>query len=93
MRYIRIDNKWQEEAEKALTEGDAQTALRLIGEVISPPELGLRLVGTCDVTACRDCRFYVKDPDPNDPGWPMMCEETGRDMVEPYGGCVWGEPR
>lgn len=44
-----------------------------------------------DVVRCRDCKYYVKDPDPIDPGWPMMCERTGDDMVEPYGFCWRGE--
>lgn len=39
---------------------------------------------------CRDCIYYKQDPDPIDPGWPMMCERTGDDMVEPYGFCAWG---
>lgn len=40
---------------------------------------------------CRDCRYYVEDPQPIDPGWPMMCNESGRDMVPPYGFCAWAE--
>ena len=43
------------------------------------------------VIPCRDCRFYVIDPDPIDPGWPMMCEWTGLDMVRPSNFCAWGE--
>ena len=43
------------------------------------------------VVRCRDCIYYAQDPDPIDPGWPMMCERTGDDMVEPYGFCAWGE--
>ena len=46
-----------------------------------------------EVVRCRDCEYYVKDPDPIDPGWPMMCERTGDDMVEPYGFCAWASKR
>lgn len=46
-----------------------------------------------EIVRCRDCIYYVQDPDPIDPGWPMMCERTGDDMVEPYGFCSWGERR
>lgn len=46
-----------------------------------------------EIVRCRDCIYYTKDPDPIDPGWPMMCERTGDDMVEPYGFCAWGERR
>lgn len=44
-----------------------------------------------EIVRCRDCIYYAQDPDPIDPGWPMMCERTGDDMVEPYGFCAWGE--
>ena len=44
-----------------------------------------------EVVQCRDCIYYELDQDPIDPGWPMMCERTGQDMVEPYGYCAWGE--
>lgn len=43
-----------------------------------------------EIVRCRDCIYYKQDPDPIDPGWPMMCERTGDDMVEPYGFCAWG---
>lgn len=43
------------------------------------------------IVRCRDCKHYVPDHDPIDPGWPMMCDDSGRDMVEPYGFCAWGE--
>lgn len=43
------------------------------------------------IVRCRDCIYYKQDPDPIDPGWPMMCERTGDDMVEPYGFCAWAE--
>ena len=43
------------------------------------------------IVRCRDCEYYVRDADPIDPGWPMVCELTGKDMVEPYGCCAWGE--
>lgn len=42
-----------------------------------------------EIVRCRDCVYYKQDPDPIDPGWPMMCERTGDDMVEPYGFCAW----
>lgn len=45
------------------------------------------------IVRCRDCKHYVEDPDPIDPGWPMMCEDSGRDMVDPDGFCAWGERR
>ena len=44
-----------------------------------------------EIIRCRDCRFYVRDPDPVDPGWPMMCEWTEMDMINPNGFCAWGE--
>lgn len=43
------------------------------------------------IVRCRDCKHYVEDPNPIDPGWPMMCADSGRDMIEPYGFCAWGE--
>ena len=46
-----------------------------------------------EVVRCRDCRYYVADHEPIDPGWPMMCDESGRDMLEPDGFCAWGERR
>jgi len=42
------------------------------------------------IVMCEDCIYYVEDPEPIDPGWPMMCERTGADMVEPDGYCAWG---
>lgn len=42
------------------------------------------------IVRCRDCIYYKQDPDQIDPGWPMMCESTGQDMLEPYGFCAWG---
>lgn len=45
------------------------------------------------VIPCRDCRYYKKDPNPIDPGWSMVCEDSGRDMLEPDGFCAWGERR
>ena len=44
-----------------------------------------------EIVRCRDCIYYTEDPEPIDPGWPMMCERTGADMVEPYGFCAWPE--
>ena len=46
-----------------------------------------------EIVRCKDCKHCVADPEPIDPGWPMMCEETGRDMLEPEGFCAWGERR
>lgn len=43
-----------------------------------------------EIVRCRDCIYYKPDPDP---GWPMMCERTGDDMVERYGFCAWAERR
>lgn len=48
---------------------------------------------TKDFVWCRDCVFYKQDPDPTDPGWPMMCELTGMDMVRPDCYCAWGVRR
>lgn len=42
---------------------------------------------------CRDCEYYERDANPIDPGWPMICERTGDDMVPPDGFCAWGERR
>lgn len=44
-----------------------------------------------EIVRCRHCRFYAIDPEPIDPGWPMMCERTGDDMVDPDCYCAWGE--
>ena len=44
-----------------------------------------------EVVRCKDCFYYEKDPDPIDPGWPMMCALTGMSMIEPFGFCAWGE--
>ena len=46
-----------------------------------------------EIVRCRDCKHYVEDPTPIDPGWPMMCEDSGRDMLDPDGFCAWGERR
>ena len=46
-----------------------------------------------EIVRCRDCEYYVKDPYPIDPGWPMMCNQLGRDMLEPDGYCAWAERR
>jgi hypothetical protein len=46
-----------------------------------------------EIVRCRDCKHYVEDPTPIDPGWPMMCEDSGRDMLNPDGFCAWGERR
>lgn len=46
-----------------------------------------------EVVRCRDCVHYVEDPEPIDPGWPMMCADSGRDMLEPDGFCAWGVRR
>ena len=50
----------------------------------------LERFGYVKVVRCRDYIYYTQDPDPIDPGWPMMCERTGDDMVEPYGFCWRG---
>ena len=42
-----------------------------------------------EIARCGDCIYYKLDPDPIDPGWPMMCECTGADMLEPCGFCAW----
>lgn len=46
-----------------------------------------------EVVRCGDCAYYVEDPEPIDPGWPMMCEESGRDMLGPNGFCNFGVRR
>ena len=43
------------------------------------------------IVRCRDCVYYKLDPNPIDPGWPMWCEGSGRDMVSPNSFCSWGE--
>lgn len=45
------------------------------------------------IVRCRDCIHYKPDPNPIDPGWPMWCEDTGRDLVQPDGFCAWGVRR
>lgn len=45
------------------------------------------------IVRCRECIHYKPDPNPIDPGWPMWCEDTGRDLVQPDGFCAWGERR
>ena len=49
--------------------------------------------GYVKVVRCKNCIYYEHDPNPIDPGWPMMCERTGDDMLEPYGFCAWGIPK
>lgn len=49
--------------------------------------------GCEEIVRCRDCKHYQPDPNPIDPGWPMWCEDTGRDLVDPDGYCAWGERR
>lgn len=46
-----------------------------------------------EIVRCRDCKHYVEDPKPIDPGWPMMCDDSGRDMLDPDGFCAWAERR
>lgn len=46
-----------------------------------------------EIVRCRDCKWYVKDPDPVDPGWPMMCDLTGQQMVSASCYCSWGDRR
>lgn len=46
-----------------------------------------------EIVRCRDCVHYEVDPQPIDPGWPMMCADSGRDMLEPDGFCAWAERR
>lgn len=45
------------------------------------------------IVRCRDCKHCVADPEPIDPGWPLMCDDTGRDMLDPEGFCAWGVRR
>ena len=45
------------------------------------------------IVRCRDCKHCVADPEPIDHGWPLMCDDTGRDMLDPDGFCSWGERR
>lgn len=42
------------------------------------------------IVRCRDCKWFMIDPDPVDPGWPMMCGLTGNQMVSRVGFCAWG---
>ena len=46
-----------------------------------------------EVVRCQDCKWFMTDPDPVDPGWPMMCELTSNQMVSRVGFCAWGEKR
>ena len=46
-----------------------------------------------ELIRCRDCKYYVEDPDPIDPGWPMMCDNSSADMLEPDGYCHRAERR
>lgn len=62
---------------------------RALGKV----EHRLAEYGYVKVVRCRDCIYYEQDPYPIDPGWPMMCERTGDDMVEPDGFCAWAVKR
>ena len=43
-----------------------------------------------EIVRCRDCKFCKLDPEPVDPGWPLWCEDSGRDMLNPDGFCAWG---
>lgn len=54
-------------------------------------ELNAWYIESEPIVRCRDCRYWVEDPRPIDPGWPMMCEDSGRDMVGPNDFCAWGE--
>ena len=56
-------------------------------------ELNAWYVNSEPIVRCRDCIHYKPDPNPIDPGWPMWCEDTGRDLVQPDGFCAWGERR
>ena len=47
--------------------------------------------GCEEIVRCRDCVYRERDPNPIDPGWPMMCADSGRDMLEPWGFCAWGK--
>lgn len=44
-----------------------------------------------EIVRCRDCRYFVKDIDPVDHGWPMMCDLTGYQMIGGNCFCSWGE--
>ena len=46
-----------------------------------------------EVVRCRNCKYFQVDKDPIDPGWPWVCEDCGRDMLNPDGFCAWGEKR
>ena len=50
----------------------------------------LHALGWEEVVRCKDCRHYVVDENPIDPGWPMMCERIGEDMLHPDCFCCWG---
>lgn len=64
-------------------------AERIIGLPTEKMATDLRFWLREEVVRCRDCVHYVVDPEPIDPGWPMMCDESGRDMLEPDGFCAW----
>ena len=63
------------------------------GDVYYPDERDDPMALRERVVRCCDCMYYKLDSEPIDPGWPMMCELTGADMVEPDGFCAWGERR
>ena len=93
--YILVHADWLDRAERALESSDGTAALKLLAALtvarrkptvgadgsVRISTLGLRL-GTC-----AQCEHYDKDPDPIDPGWPMMCGALGIDMLEPYATC------
>ena len=92
--YIYATDTWLNNVVKAVNDNNESSALELLQELIDPKKRSmLSLLGIHNFIPCCQCEHYCKDPDPTDPGWPMMCDDTGRDMVEPYSTCYWCSPK
>lgn len=98
--YLYITSEWLEQARHAVECNDTGTALALLRDVVTPKlrietnddgTVTLSNIGPHELVCCHKCIHYTHDPDPIDPGWPMMCGLHGQDMVEPYATCWWGE--
>ena len=91
--YIHATEKWLNDCARAVHDNDDAACKHLIEQLLDPKKRDmLSTLGIWTPIPCYKCEHYVVDPDPIDPGWPMMCDETGRDMVEPYGTCIWADP-
>ena len=94
-RYLFATGDWRDAAAAAVAEGDGNAALQLLDALVNPSRKAhVREDGTVTISnlglslgTCAQCGHYAKDPDPIDPGWPMMCPIIGLDMLEPYATC------